>query len=521
MARGALKGISRPIAVHRVAARGAGRHGRRARSRRASCTPMVDRVERALRLTEAWRRASSGPAARSSTSPARRGSARAGWCRPCARTRATRGSGERIAAVLAAPREHRPVPGDSLPRPSCGPRARAVAGGSASRRSSVPSRPPSSTRPRPCRCSRISSRSPGADARAAAAAARRPQRDAAHRSRRYWSATPLAIRCCSSWRTCTGPTRRRVSCSSGSSRSIEDMPVACVLTFRDEFEPPWTPWQRCRDRRWTRCRGRRVAAMAAAASSTSSARTRFAGSSRPPTACRCSSRRWSRRCRSDAEREEPVRRRGDSTVPPTLQGLLAERLDRLPELAEVIDLAAVLGREFDRDAAASAQRRPTEPGFRSAVAQLDAEDVLRPVEGSRSRLEFKHALLQEAAYDRLLRRRRRELHARVAELLAERSAPGRRIGARADRLPLVSAGSRTRRSRTGSARAARARSERRSSRRPSTSGAALEALDEARRRGRDGARARRAAHAARARAAGRALRLRPSVHEIYARARAG
>jgi tetratricopeptide (TPR) repeat protein len=115
----------------------------------------------------------------------------------------------------------------------------------------------------------------------------------------------------------------------------------------------------------------------------------------------------------------PAPRRPESIVPPTLQGLLAERLDRLPGLAGMIDLAAVLGREFDRGLL-QALSPPDGPSFRSAIARLVAQDVLRPVEGSRSRLEFKHTLLQEAAYERILRPRRRILHARVAELLAER-----------------------------------------------------------------------------------------------------
>ncbi len=106
-------------------------------------------------------------------------------------------------------------------------------------------------------------------------------------------------------------------------------------------------------------------------------------------------------------------------VPQTLNGLLAERLDRLPELAGVIDVAAVLGREFEADLA-EALLPLDRAGFRSAIARLTAEDVLRPVEGAPTRLEFRHVLLQEAAYERLVRRRRRVLHGRVAELLSSR-----------------------------------------------------------------------------------------------------
>src|SRR4029077_11773694 len=63
---------------------------------------------------------------------------------------------------------------------------------------------------------------------------------------------------------------------------------------------------------------------------------------------------------------------GQIAVPATLQGLLAERLDRLPQLGGVIDVAAVLGREFERGLLeALSPRRGQE--FRSAVARLTAE----------------------------------------------------------------------------------------------------------------------------------------------------
>jgi predicted ATPase len=110
-----------------------------------------------------------------------------------------------------------------------------------------------------------------------------------------------------------------------------------------------------------------------------------------------------------------------TVVPPTLEGLLTERLDRLPELTEVIDVAAILGREFDRsllDTLEPSRRTDLEP----ALAQLAAQDVLRPVDGAPARLEFTHGLLQEAAYARILRGRRRPLHGRVADTLV-RSFP--------------------------------------------------------------------------------------------------
>ena len=109
----------------------------------------------------------------------------------------------------------------------------------------------------------------------------------------------------------------------------------------------------------------------------------------------------------------------EPTVPATLHGLLTERLDRLPDLGEVLDVAAVLGREFDRDLLEALDPlRGNDLG--PALGKLAAHEILRQLDGPPVRCEFKHALLHEAAYSRVLRRRRQQLHARVASTLVGR-----------------------------------------------------------------------------------------------------
>ena len=108
-------------------------------------------------------------------------------------------------------------------------------------------------------------------------------------------------------------------------------------------------------------------------------------------------------------------------MPPTLQGLLTQRLERLPEYSDVIDVAAVLGREFEVEPIAALV--PLD----GAIAKLVEHEVIRPVDGFTTRFEFTHALLQDAAYTRLLRRRRRALHGQVAAPLTTRfEAPAER-----------------------------------------------------------------------------------------------
>ena len=111
----------------------------------------------------------------------------------------------------------------------------------------------------------------------------------------------------------------------------------------------------------------------------------------------------------------------EPAVPVTLQGLLTERLDRLPDVGDVLDVAAVLGREFDRELLEALQPLG-ETDLGSALSELAAQDVLHEIDGPNVRCEFKHALLHEAAYSRVLRRRRQQLHARAATTLVERFA---------------------------------------------------------------------------------------------------
>ena len=108
---------------------------------------------------------------------------------------------------------------------------------------------------------------------------------------------------------------------------------------------------------------------------------------------------------------------GSQALPPTLQQSLAARLDRLGAAREVAQIGAVLGRDF-----AYALLRDVAPLDESALQPaLDrlAESDLLYVEGAppQANYRFKHALIQDAAYDSLLKSRRQALHRRAAELL--------------------------------------------------------------------------------------------------------
>jgi class 3 adenylate cyclase/tetratricopeptide (TPR) repeat protein len=107
-------------------------------------------------------------------------------------------------------------------------------------------------------------------------------------------------------------------------------------------------------------------------------------------------------------------------IPGTLHNSLTARLDRLGAGKEAAQIASVLGREFSYPLLHAIVPMP-EGELQSALATLiDAELIYaRGVPPDASYI-FKHALIQEAAYDALLKSRRKKIHRRVAEALVEK-----------------------------------------------------------------------------------------------------
>ena len=112
----------------------------------------------------------------------------------------------------------------------------------------------------------------------------------------------------------------------------------------------------------------------------------------------------------------------DVMIPASLQESLMARLDRLPTVREIAQLGAVLGREFAYDML-RATSTFEEPRLRDGLESLvDAELLYQRGRPPRSRYIFKHALVQDAAYQSLLKRTRQQYHRQVAELLESQFA---------------------------------------------------------------------------------------------------
>jgi len=104
-------------------------------------------------------------------------------------------------------------------------------------------------------------------------------------------------------------------------------------------------------------------------------------------------------------------------IPTTLQDSLMARLDRWPTIREVAQLGAVFGREFAYEmlqAVASIEETVLQSGLDRLV---DAELLYQRGRRPQAKYIFKHALVQDAAYQSLLKRTQQYYHRQVAELL--------------------------------------------------------------------------------------------------------
>lgn len=111
---------------------------------------------------------------------------------------------------------------------------------------------------------------------------------------------------------------------------------------------------------------------------------------------------------------------GETSIPASLQDWLMARLDRIPDVKEIAQIAACVGRDFPHDLLAAVTERP-EAELTTALQRLaDAELIFRRGIPPEARYTFKHALVQVAAYHSLLKSRRQQLHKRIAKRLDER-----------------------------------------------------------------------------------------------------
>lgn len=108
------------------------------------------------------------------------------------------------------------------------------------------------------------------------------------------------------------------------------------------------------------------------------------------------------------------------TIPATLRDSLMARLDRYQSVRELAQIGAVVGREFSYELIAAVAPIQT-TALDQALSQFTESGLaFRRGTPPDAVYTFKHALVQDAAYDSLLKSRRRVLHGEIAQTLGKR-----------------------------------------------------------------------------------------------------
>ena len=108
-------------------------------------------------------------------------------------------------------------------------------------------------------------------------------------------------------------------------------------------------------------------------------------------------------------------------IPTSLHDSLMARLDRLGSVRRVAQTGAAIGREFSYELLRAVSRQP-EDELKTALGRLVASElVFQRGAPPNAVYTFKHALVQDAAHGSLLRAARQQLHAQIAEALEAQS----------------------------------------------------------------------------------------------------
>jgi predicted ATPase len=124
--------------------------------------------------------------------------------------------------------------------------------------------------------------------------------------------------------------------------------------------------------------------------------------------------------RETAERYELMGPLTSLAIPATLQDALMARLDRLGPAKGVAQLGATIGRQFSYSLLQAVSSLDKLVLWRSLVELVEAELLYQRGSLPDATFTFKHALIQETAYQSLLKSTRQQYHTRIAQTLAER-----------------------------------------------------------------------------------------------------
>jgi predicted ATPase len=195
---------------------------------------------------------------------------------------------------------------------------------------------------------------------------------------------------------------------------VRSLPVLLIVTFRPEFQPPWTGQPQVSMVALNRLDWRDRTALVEHIAG---------GRTLPDDVIAQIAERTDGVPLFVEELTKSVLESGVPLVgiPTTLHDSLMARLDRLASVRRVAQIGAAIGREFSYDLLHAVSRLP-EDELQAALGRLVASElVFQRGTPPDAVYAFKHALVQDAAHGSLLRSSRQQLHARIADVLAARS----------------------------------------------------------------------------------------------------
>jgi len=191
---------------------------------------------------------------------------------------------------------------------------------------------------------------------------------------------------------------------------VRSLPVLLIVTFRPEFQPPWTGQPQVTmlalNRLGRRDRSTFVAQIAG-------------GNALPSEVIDQIAERTDGVPLFVEELTKSVLESGVAPlgIPTTLHDSLMARLDRLGSVRQVAQIGAAIGREFSYGLLRAVSRLPEEELGAGLVRLVASELVFQRGTPPDAVCSFKHALVQDVAHGSLLRSSRQQLHARIAEAL--------------------------------------------------------------------------------------------------------
>jgi class 3 adenylate cyclase len=210
---------------------------------------------------------------------------------------------------------------------------------------------------------------------------------------------------------------------------LQSLPILLIITFRPEFQPPWTGQSHVTMQTLNRLSQRERAMLVDHVTG---------GKKLPPGLLDQIVERtdgvplFVEELTKSVLESEGLHEAGDHyvldqpaqdlAIPTTLQASLMARVDRLGSAREVLQIGAAIGRDFSYGVLAAVA------GLSDAVLQdalirlSEAELVFLRGTPPNATYTFKHALIQDAAYSAMLRTRRQQLHAAIALVLEKRFA---------------------------------------------------------------------------------------------------